>query len=205
MIVFNYTEQRYRIINMLTKTLKLMTHSRGFMNMSRRIIMAVVLGLLLVAPQSFAAQITERVGVVDSGKILQLLPDTKQADTALRTFAAPFQKELERMNLEYQKAALAYRQQGASMTKPAREQKEKDLALKAQAVEKYQQEKFARGGVVDAKQQELYTPIRKKVLASIESIAQSEGFTLVVEKSTALFTTPENDLTFKVMNQLNIK
>ena len=171
----------------------------------RRIMMAVVLSLLLVGPQSFAAQGASKVGVVDSGKILQLLPDTKQAEASLQAVAAPLQKELERMSQEYQKGLVAYRQQAATLSKTAREQKEKDLGLKGQAIEKFQQEKFGRGGVIEAKQQELYLPIRKKVLASIESIAQSEGFNLVFEKSTSLYTTPENDLTFKVMNQLNIK
>ena len=182
-----------------------MNHSGGVTSVIRRIMMAVVLSLLSFAPQSYAAQGAGKVGVVDSGKILQQLPDSKQAETTMQSFAAPLQKELERMSQEYQKAVVAYRQQGGSLSKAAKEQKEKELGLKAQAIEKYQQEKFARGGVIDAKQQELYLPIRKKVLASIESIAQSEGFSLVFEKSTALYTTPDNDLTFKVMNQLNIK
>ena len=50
------------------------------MNVCRRIIMAVALSLVLVAPQSFAAQESGKVGVVDSGKILQQLPETKQAE-----------------------------------------------------------------------------------------------------------------------------
>jgi len=91
------------------------------------------------------------------------------------------------------------------MTKTAREQKEKELNLQGQAVEKYQQEQFGRGGVVEKKQQELLIPIRQKVLAAVESIAQKEGSSLVLEKSIAVYVTPENDLTFKVMNQLNIK
>ena len=175
------------------------------MNVCRRIIMAVALSLVLVAPQSFAAQESGKVGVVDSGKILQQLPETKQAEATLQATAAPLQKELDRMNQEYQKSVAAYRQQAASLSKSARDQKEKDLNLKGQALERYQQEKFGRGGIIEKKQQELLIPIRQKVLASIESIAKKEGVTLVLEKSASVYVTPEQDLTFKVMNELNIK
>ena len=163
-----------------------MTHSKSFLNMSRRIIMAVALSLVVAAPQSFAAQEAAKVSVVDSGKILQQLPETKQAEATLQTTVAPLQKELERMNKDYQKSVADYRQKAGSWTKAVKEQKEKDLTLKGQAVEKYQQENFGRGGVVEKKQQELLIPIRQKVLAAVESIAQKEGFSLVLEKSLSL-------------------
>ncbi|TLU51195.1 MAG: OmpH family outer membrane protein [Chlorobium sp.] len=182
-----------------------MNHLKRFMPISRRIIMAVVLSLVLVMPQAFAAQESGKVGVVDSGKILQQLPETKQAETTLQSTAAPLQKELDRMNQDYQKSVAAYRQQAASLSKAARDAKEKDLNLKGQALEKYQQEKFGRGGIIEKKQQELLIPIRQKVLAAIESIAKKDGITLVIEKSASVYVTPEYDLTFKVMNQLNIK
>ena len=196
---------RYRLINMITLTMKLMNHLKRFMPISRRIIMAVVLSLVLVMPQAFAAQESGKVGVVDSGKILQQLPETKQAETTLQSTAAPLQKELDRMNQDYQKSVAAYRQQAASLSKAARDAKEKDLNLKGQALEKYQQEKFGSGGIIEKKQQELLIPIRQKVLAAIESIAKKDGITLVIEKSASVYVTPEYDLTFKVMNQLNIK
>jgi outer membrane protein len=175
------------------------------MNASRRAVMAVALSFVFAGPQVFAAQGPEKVGVVDSGKILERLPETKQAETTLRATVTPLQQELDRLQQNYQKAVLAYRQQAGSMTKAAREQKEKELTLQGQSIEKYQQEKFGRGGVVEKKQQELLTPIRQKVLSNIESIARKEGFGLVVEKNVSLFVNPELDLTFKVMNQLNIK
>ncbi|NTU96424.1 MAG: OmpH family outer membrane protein [Chlorobiaceae bacterium] len=182
-----------------------MNYSKRFVNASRRTAMALAMSFVLAAPQTFAAQSSEKVGVVDSGKILERLPETKQAEAGMKAFVGPLQQELERMQQNYQKAVLAYRQQAGSMTKPARDQKEKELTLQGQAIEKYQQEKFGRGGVVDRKQQELLSPIRQKVLSSIESMAQKEGYGMIIEKNVSLFVTPELDLTFKVMNQLNIK
>jgi len=91
------------------------------------------------------------------------------------------------------------------LTKPARDLREKEIGAKGQAIEKYQLEKFGRGGLYEKKQQELLIPIRQKVLSAIESIAKNEGITVVIEKSASVYVTPEHDLTFKVMNHLNIK
>jgi outer membrane protein len=182
-----------------------MNYSKRFVNASRRAAMAVVLGFVLAAPQTYAAQSTEKVGVVDSGKILERLPETKQAEASMKAFVGPLQQEFERMQQNYQRGVATYRQQAASMTKTARDQKEKELTLQGESLEKYQQEKFGRGGVVEKKQQELLTPIRQKVLGTIETIARQEGYGMVIEKNISLYVTPELDLTFKVMNQLNIK
>lgn len=174
--------------------------------MSRRVMVTAALSLVMVAPQSFAVTTGgTKVSVVDSGKILQQLPETKQAEAALQATAEPLQKELNRMNVDYQQSVVSYRQKAESLTKTIREQKEKDLKKKAQTVEKYQQENFGRGGIIESKQQELFVPIRKKVLAAVEAIAAQEGVTLVLEKNSAIFVSPENDLTFKVLDKLNIK
>jgi outer membrane protein len=182
-----------------------MNHSERIMTKSRRIIMGIVTGLVFAVPQTFAAQGAEKVGVVDAEKIMQLMPETKQAKATLDAAVVPLQKELERMQVEYQKAVAAYKQQAASMAKPARDQKEKELIGKGQAIEKYQMEKFGRGGVVEKKQQELLTPIRQKEFGAIEAIAQQEGYAVIVDKGVSLYVLPEHDLTYKVMNRLNVK
>jgi len=183
-----------------------MGHLKGFMNISRQIIVAAALGLVLVPPQSFAiTPAGTKVSVVDSGKILQQLPETKQAEESLQAIANPLQKELNRLNADYQQSFVAYQQKAASFTKAVRDQKEKELKLKAKSLEKYQQDNFGRGGTIEAKQQELFLPIRKKVLAAVESIATQEGVSLVLEKNSAIYVTTENDITFKVLDKLNIK
>jgi len=183
-----------------------MMHCAGkMMKRARRLVPAMVLGLLLAAPSAFAARGAERIGVVDFGRIMQQMPETKQAEASLQATAAPLQKELERMKTDFENAVGAYKQQAPSMAKAARDQKEKELNLKGQAIQKYQQDKFGRGGIVDKKEQELIAPIRQKALGAVQSLAQKDGFTLVLDKSVMIYGTAYHDLTFKVMNQLNIK
>ncbi|NTW68347.1 MAG: OmpH family outer membrane protein [Chlorobiaceae bacterium] len=180
-----------------------MNHSGGFISVSRRVILSAALSVMLFAPLSAeAAQETGKVGVVDFGKLIQQLPETKVAETTLQATAAPLQKELARLNADYQKSVAAYRQLPATASKAVRDQKEQEANTKGQALQKYQQEQ---GVAVEKKQQELLTPIREKVLAAIKAIAQQGGFTLVIDKGVQVYGTPEHDLTFKAMNQLNIK
>ena len=184
------------------QTVQIMNHPREYMTVSRRIVMAAALGLLLVSPPAFAAQGAERVGIVDSGKILQKMPETRQAETTLQATAVPLRKELDRMNLDLKNSIASYEQQKASLGKPARMQKEKELTLKAQSIQKYQQ---VNSGVLEKKKQVLFLPIRQKVLTAVMSIAQKNGFSVVLEKGASLYVTPDHDLTPQVMTLLHIK
>lgn len=180
----------------------LANHSGKYRGFSCRIIMAVVLSLVLFASPSFAAQDAGKVGIVDSGKILRLMPETKQAETTLQATVAPLRKELERMNLDLKKSIAAYQQQKASLASATRMQKEKELTLKAQALQKYQQ---VNGALVEKKKQALFMPVRQKILTAVMTIAQKDGFSVVFEKSTTLYVSPDHDLTVKVMTLLHLK
>jgi len=59
--------------------------------------------------------------------------------------------------------------------------------------------------VLYRKEQALITPIRQKLLTAIQAVAQKEGFSLVLDKQAMIYGAADADLTFKVMNQLNIK
>ncbi len=182
--------------------MNLMKHSTRFMTMSRRIIMAVALSLVLFAPRSFAAQESGKVGVVDSGKIFQLLPEAKQAETSLQAAAGPLQKEIALKNQELQRAIAEYQKQAPSLKPAARNLKEKELNAKSQAAQKFQQEQSA---VFEKKRQDIIGPVQQKLTSAIKSIAQKEGFSLILDKNAAAYFAPEYDITFKVMNELNIK
>lgn len=165
----------------------------------RQTTLAVALGLFLATPSAFAA---DRTGTVDYGKILQKLPETKAAETTLQETAVAIQKEIAAKSQELQKNIADYRKQQPSLKQALKIKKEQELSQQTQALQKFQQEQ---GAVFEKKQLEVTRPIRQKIVAAIEAIAQKEGFTVVVDRNTAFYVAPENDLTFKVMDKLNIK
>lgn len=178
-----------------------MNHSEKIITMSRRVVIAVALSLGLATTPSFAAGDPGKIGVVDYGKIFNQLPDTKQAQATMQATTEPIQKELARLNVEYQKAIAAFNQLPASASKAVKEQKGKDAQLKGQTLQKYQQEQSL---ALQKKDQELDSQIKEKITKAVESIAQKEGFSLVLEKNATHYSTPEYDLTYKVIDQLNI-
>ncbi len=179
-----------------------MNHSKKYMSVSYRVITAVVFSLVLLAHPLFSAQGADRVGVVDSGKILRQMPETKQAEATLQAATIPLQKELARMNLDMKNAIASYEQQKGSLAMAARTEKEKELRTKAQAIQKYRQ---TNNGVLEKKKKALFQPIRQKILAAVQSIAEKNGFSVVIEKSTALYFSADHDLTLQVMTQLHVK
>lgn len=179
-----------------------MNQSKKYMSASYRVLTAVVFSLLLLAHPLFSARGAERVGIVDSGKIFRQMPETKQAETALQAAAIPLRKELERMNFDLKNSIASYEQQRGSLAKAAKTQKEKELTMKAQAIQKYQQ---VNSVVLEKKKQALFQPIRQKILAAVQLIAQKNGFSVVIEKSTALYVSVDHDLTLQVMTQLHVK
>lgn len=179
-----------------------MNYSGRFITVSSRIVTAIALGVLLVSPPVFSAQGAERVGIVDSGKILRLMPETRQAETTLQATATPVRKELDRMNQDLKNSIASYEQQKGTLAKAIRAQKEKELSVKAQSFQKYQQ---VNSDALEKKKQALFLPIRQKILNTIMSVAQKNGFSVVLEKGASLFVTPDHDLTFQVMTQLHIK
>ena len=180
----------------------MMNYSVQIKAVSSRIITPVLLSIGLLAPIPLVAEAAERVGIVDSGKILQQMPETKQAETTLQSTAIPLRKELERMNLDLKNSIASYEQQKGTLAQAARTQKEKELTLKAQAIQKYQQ---VNSTVLEKKKQALFLPIRQKILTAIMSIAQKNGFSVVLEKGASLYVTADHDLTVPVMTQLHIK
>ncbi|MEI7824402.1 MAG: OmpH family outer membrane protein [Chlorobiaceae bacterium] len=179
-----------------------MNYSGRIIAVSSGMVTAIALGMLLVSPPVFSAQGAERVGIVDSGKILRLMPETRQAETTLQATATPLRKELDRMGLDLKNSIASYEQQKGSLAKAIRAQKEKELSLKAQNIQKYQQ---VNSSVLEKKKQALFLPIRQKIQNAIMSIAQKNGFSVVLEKGAALYVTPDHDLTLQVMTQLHIK
>jgi len=172
------------------------------MKQCRRLAAGLMLSIVVAVPSLQAAPAAGKVGVFDAQRIFQQMNGPRKAEAAMKAAAAPVEKEFQRQQAELQKSAEAYRAAQAGMNPQTRALKEKDLNLKAQALQKYQQEK---GAELNAKRKELLVPVQQKLDTAIQTVARNEGYSLVLDKQAMIYGTPESDLTFKVMNQLNIK
>ncbi len=174
----------------------------AFTTLSRSTIITVILSLLVMVPSVTAASGTQKTGVIDVAKILDQMPEKQKAENILKATGTQWEKGLDKLKQEFQTMATSYEKQKSSLSKAAKEQKEKELNLKYQNLQKYQMEKFGPGGALDKKKAELFAPIRQKILNAVTAVATKEGFSVIIDKQAMVYGDKSADITFKVINQL---
>ena len=158
--------------------------------------MALSLGMTLSAPNAFAEGV-QKIGVVDYGKIFQMMPETKAADQTMQTMKNQTNAELGKQQNAFQQAVQAYQKVGK-----ANATKEKELRAQQESLQKSVMEKQSQ---LAQKEQELVAPIRQKIDASVAAVAQRDGFTMILDKNARVYGDEQSDITYKVLDKLNIK
>lgn len=159
--------------------------------------MSLTLGMTFSAPQAFAADNAQKIGVVDYGKIFQMMPETKAADQTLQTMKNQSGAELTKQQNAFQQAVQAYQKGG----KP-NAVKEKELRTQQENLQKSALEKQK---LLAQKEQALIAPIRQKIDATVAAVAKKDGYSMIFDKSARVYGDEQSDITYKVLDQLSIK
>jgi outer membrane protein len=170
---------------------------KGIKSVSGVLFSALTLGMLFSAPQAFAVDNPQKIGVVDYGRIFQMMPETKAADQAIQTMKNQTSAELAKQQSALQSAFQAYQKGGKA--NPA---KEKQLRAQDENFRKTVAEKQK---LLIQKEQELVVPIRQKIDATVASVASKDGYSMIFDKNVRVYGDAQSDITFKVLDQLNIK
>ncbi|MCQ2074766.1 MAG: OmpH family outer membrane protein [Bacteroidaceae bacterium] len=135
----------------------------------------VMMMVLLLAPLCIFAQ---KFGNVDSGSIIQLLPDYIQAQTDLQNLQKQYQDEFNYLQEELAKKSEDYQSQAETLPdniKQRREQELEDLYSKMQ--------QFAQDSQVNLNKvsQEKMESITTKVLKAIQEVGDEGGYTCIFD------------------------
>lgn len=174
-----------------------MSDSNMFRKLSRPLFIALSLGMTLSSPRAFAADAVQKIGVVDYGRIFQMMPETKAADESLQTLKNQTNTELGSQQAALQNAIQAYQKTGKQ--NPAKEK-----ALRAQD-ENFRKNVSDKQRMLTQKEQELVAPIRQKIDATVASVAQKDGYSMIFDRNVRVYGDAQSDITYKVLDQLNIK
>jgi outer membrane protein len=149
----------------------------------------ILIALFAVVTAGASAQ-TVKIGYVNSLEILSLMPETKVADAELQKMARELEAQYREYIMEYQKLANQI-QSNTELTDVAREAKMQDLGNLEQRITEYEstsQEK------ISAKRNELYEPILAKATETVQTVAEENGYTHILDSSTgAIIHAPEGD------------
>lgn len=160
-------------------------------------------GVLLWCSMPLCAQ---KVGYIASDAIRSRWPEMQQAEQRLQSMvddwkreASERQKEIEQLDFEIKKNRLIW-------SLEERQQKENELARLKEERERFLKQKFEPGGEYDVQSQQILRPVEEKLFAAVQDVAASEGYDIILDKSTQVipYVNPKYDLTVKVMKKLNI-
>jgi len=145
-----------------------------------------------------------KIAHLNSQKIYQSMPELKTADETLNTFVKQYEDQLTKMNNEYTD----------KLTEFGNTQKEMNELIKNLKIEeldnlqkRIQQFKTTAQTSVEAKKNELYTPIIDKFNTAVKTVSKKNGYKLVIDNSQSaiIYHDTEDDITNLVLIELGIK
>lgn len=136
--------------------------------------------LLLLGPSMAVAQ---KYGHLNFGNLIASLEDTKTADTDLEAYQKQLIAKGEEMAKEWQTKAQAFAQkvQAGELTPRQQQTQQEELEAERDEIIAYEQEVTQK---VQAKRQELLSPIVDKAEAAIKAVAQEGGYVMIFDTST---------------------
>ncbi len=144
-----------------------------------------ILFTLLIALLSINLGISQKMGHLDSQRLLQELPEMNAANSQLETYQKQLVSKGETMvktfEANYQKYVTEAN--GGTLSKIEMQNREAALGQEQQAIQNYElevQQKIA------TKREELYTPILDKIKAIVDQVGKDNGYYMILDSSTGV-------------------
>ncbi len=165
----------------------------------------IVIFLLLSTFSLFAQQATIRIGYVDSGLILQQLPEAQKIQKELDNLLQKYQSEIDQMVKSYQSKVDEYQKKEAMLSSQAKEQMQREILELERKIYEYREQKLGPQGEFEQEREKRLKPLRDKIIDAIEAVAKEEKLNFVFDKAGdvfLLYADKQFDITFKVLDKL---
>lgn len=168
--------------------------------MLKKILLAVALAFPM-----FASAQTTKIGLVDTGSILQVMPETTAAQTKLQDTQKKYEEEFSRLESEYKRMADDLQKMKADELPAIKERKTREIEDYQQKIQAFMQ---SAQQDLQRQQQELMAPVVQKLRDAIESVGKEGQFAMIQNYSPELvlfYAEPVTDITPLVKAKLGIK
>lgn len=164
----------------------------------------IILSLIAVV---FAASVslaqTQKIAYVNSSKIFNELPEAVAAGKNLEAYAKPIQDTLAQMQKALEDKYADYQKRESMLTDAAKRTEQQSLQEMQQHAREYAQ---AKDQELAHQREQLFTPVKEKILKAIEKIAKAEKYSFVLDQNEnvniVLYADPKDDLTNRVIDHL---
>ena len=171
--------------------------TRSGMNFFRTIIALFMIGFLTTSV------IGQKFGYVNSGNLLESLPEVKAADAEMVTFRDQLSKEGQDAlaSLEVKYSEYITKVQSGELSRIQQEEMEAELKKEQEAIAKMEQEGSIK---IAQKREELLAPILERADEMIQKLGKDEGYTMIFDSSVGalLYAVEAEDLTEKVRQMM---
>lgn len=159
----------------------------------------------LLVGASLSAQTAPKYGHMNLGNLLELLPDTKKADDAIKAFANQLSATDDSLGRALQAAAESLQKEydAGNLTPLQAQQRQAELQKQQEFIQKFEQDAQQK---VSAKREELLKPILGKVDDAIKAVAKENGYAMIFDTSTGamLFASDTDDVTALVKKKMGL-
>lgn len=170
--------------------------------MLKKIFLAVALMLPMFGA---SAQTSVKIGLVDTGAVLQALPDTQEAQKKVQETSKKYEEEYARLGEEMKRMYDELEKMDPKELPAIKERKTRefqDYQVKIKTFEQNAQQDLQK------MQQELLGPIFQKIKDAVESVGKEGGFAMIQDynpQTTLYYAAPVVDVTPQVKAKLGIK
>jgi outer membrane protein len=164
-------------------------------------VLAIV--VLVAVAATTNAQKATKIGHIDFGKVLELMPGQDTVKVVMEKYVQSLQGELQTMQSELELKGADYQKNFASMSSIIKSTKEKEITDLQGRIEAFQQ---SAQQDLSAKQTELITPFVTKAKQAIKDVAKEGGFAYILNsvEDLVLYSDGGEDVTPQVKKKLGI-
>lgn len=146
----------------------------------------------------------QKVGVVDTGYILDKMPQYKEAEARLNSQIDTWQSELQNLQSEYERKKAAFESEKVLLIGDQLKLREKEVMDLEKNVKTTTSLRFGANGEITKLRTNLVVPFQDEIWNAIKTMAEKNGLGTVLDKTdnNVLFLLPRYDYTEKVLTIL---
>ena len=162
------------------------------------IYVTIIFGILLSADM--------KIGYIDSNRIMQELDEVREVRVQLEKEQRRMEVEMQQMIGRRDSLVQAYELQKILLVdENKRIEKEREIQMLEQNIERFQMEKFGpNGGEIYKLQNQLLAPVLSKIDAAIQKIGKERGYNYIMDavSGALVYAIESHDLTDEVIDEL---
>jgi outer membrane protein len=147
----------------------------------------------------------QKFAYVDTGYILENVPEYNSAQTRIDALTVEYQKEIEDKFAEIERLYRAFQNEVMLLPEEMKRKREEEIVAKEKEVKDLQQKRFGQSGDLFKKREELIKPIQEKIYTALEEVASAGNYAIIFDKAgsvSMLFTDPRFDISEEVLAKM---